>query len=139
MGNVTWDEIRSIKALERRRKRDKSKGKRLSKILTRNATPSEVVCLSYLAQLGIVCHFQKPFTFDSKPRVRIVDIFIPEKFLAIEIDGSSHRTQVGKAEDGHRNKQFSYEYPHIRFIRFTNKEVHGAEFFKKLERLINEK
>jgi very-short-patch-repair endonuclease len=55
--------------------------------LRKQATPAEHVFRAHLAALGLPYRFQHGF---FKPHYRIVDFYLPEQNLIVEIDGPYH-------------------------------------------------
>jgi very-short-patch-repair endonuclease len=53
----------------------------------------------------------------------VLDFYIPRLKLAIEVDGATHITDEEQEYDWHRQREI--ENLGIRFLRFTNPEVHG--------------
>lgn len=103
--------------------------------LTIEATPAEQRVIRYLHELGCEYEFQKVFCFKAYPR--IVDFFFKDINVAVEIDGKSHLTKSGKETDRIRAMEFLEYYPHIRFIRFKNREVFTDGFRATLARCIS--
>lgn len=62
----------------------------------------------------------------------VLDFFCPDAKLAIEIDGNSHFQENAAEYDGKR--QAAIEQLGIRFLRFTNQEIH-KNLFEVLERI----
>ena len=89
--------------------------RRRSKELRKNTTPAETVLWERIRKkrLGITVFRQFP-VLDY-----IVDFYIKEIGLAIEIDGSSHNNNF--LEDAKRQERI--EKLGIRFVRFTNEEI----------------
>ena len=52
----------------------------------------------------------------------VIDFYVPELKLAIEIDGPTHYGEVAEAYDARR--QSYIESKGIRFLRFTNRQVY---------------
>ena len=89
--------------------------RKLATQLRQRMTPAEKVFWSATkkSKLGIVMRRQVPI-LDY-----VVDFYVKEIGLVIEIDGSSHHNRF--LEDSQR--QHRIEKLGVRFIRFTNKEV----------------
>lgn len=111
-------------------------GKKMAKKLRERATPEEIHCMNLLGLLGIGYEFQQNFIMSSRPRFRIVDFLIPDLMLVLEIDGAHHFWASGRKRDAIRAAQFASDYPHIRFIRFTNREVMASGFFFRLREVL---
>ena len=58
-----------------------------------------------------------------------LDFFIPQKSLAIEIDGRYHQSEEQKKHDEERDARF--RSIGIRTIRFTTDEIRDADFYQK--------
>jgi very-short-patch-repair endonuclease len=82
------------------------------------------------SNLGVVVRRQMPIL------EYVVDFYIKDIGLAIEIDGSSHVNNI--LEDGIR--QARIEKLGVQFIRFTNEEItnHLPDVIKQLKKLIVE-
>lgn len=87
----------------------------LSKTLRKNMTAAEKVFWEKVRkkQVGIQVFRQFPI-LDY-----VVDFYIKEIGLAIEIDGTSHQNRI--LEDSHRQERI--EKLGIQFIRFTNEQI----------------
>lgn len=114
--------------ISRRRKKAERNGREIALKLTRNATVQEIICMAEVGKLGLRFEFQRPVVFQSAPHSRVIDLFLPDYFIAIEIDGKNHFTADGKRRDGRRVAQFENEYPHFKFIRFSNRQVDSHAF-----------
>jgi very-short-patch-repair endonuclease len=64
------------------------------------------------------CKFRRQYSVGAF----VIDFYVPELKLAIEIDGSSHDGEEAQAYDAQR--QFYIESKGIRFLRFTNRQVY---------------
>lgn len=85
------------------------------------ATPAENLFCFYLASLGLAYRFQQGF---YTPYYRIVDFYLPEHGLAIEIDGPSHT-------DPDRDRRLDEWFERVRGIkvlRLTNDQVFAGDF-----------
>jgi very-short-patch-repair endonuclease len=102
--------------------------------LLANQTKWEIIVGRVLTSNGIAFMRQKAFPFESAPHTRIVDFLIPDIYLALEVDGSQHYTDEGQRKDAYRTAQFAEEYPHIRFLRYSNFEVMAEGFEDRLAR-----
>ena len=102
--------------------------KSIAKNLRKNMTLSEVLLWQRLKQgqlLGYDFDRQRPI--DNY----IVDFFCKDLMLAIEIDGSSHHSEMAFAQDIRRQKRL--ETLGIRFLRFKDEEVK-----KDLDRVVEQ-
>ncbi len=97
--------------------------------LRKAATPAELLFRNFLASLGVPYRFQQGF---YNPYYRIVDFYLPEHRIAIEIDGESHTDP----ERDRRLDEWFERVRGVRIIRITNDQVYSGEF-KRVERLIN--
>ena len=100
--------------------------------LRKNMTPSEKIFWNATksSKLGVVVRRQMPI-LDY-----VVDFYIKEIGLAIEIDGKIHNDNV--LQDGLR--QARIEKLGVHFIRFTNEQIANnlPEVIVKLKKLIDE-
>jgi very-short-patch-repair endonuclease len=87
--------------------------------LRKQATPAENLFRAHLAALGLPYRFQHGF---FKPRYRIVDFYLQEQNLVVEIDGEYHN----RAEDLKRDEEFQ-KCEGIRILRLTNDQVLSGE------------
>jgi len=83
--------------------------------LRKHATKEECMLWKYLKTLPVRVLRQRPIGN------YIVDFYIPEKRIAIEIDGGQHYSNTGKQYDEKRTA-FMNEFG-IRVLRFSNTEV----------------
>jgi very-short-patch-repair endonuclease len=106
--------------------------RKLASQLRKNMTPCEMSfwIATKSSQLGVVVRRQMPI-LDY-----VVDFYIKEIGLAIEIDGGIHNDNT--LEDGMR--QARIEKLGIQFIRFTNKQVADnlPDVLKELKQVIEE-
>lgn len=86
----------------------------------RKATPDELRLLAVLAEVlprhKLHCDFQFPIGR------YILDFFIPETRLCIELDGAHHFTKEGRLHDQRRRK-WLWKHRQIRVVRFPNGRV----------------
>jgi very-short-patch-repair endonuclease len=83
--------------------------------LRKQATPAENLFRAHLAALGLPYRFQHGF---FKPRYRIVDFYLPQQNLVVEIDGRYHDTET----DRMRDEEFE-RLSGIAVLRLTNEQV----------------
>ena len=83
--------------------------------LRKQATPAENEFRAHLAALGLPYRFQHGF---FKPRYRIVDFYLPEQNLIVEIDGGYHDRERDRTRDSEFQKIYG-----IRILRLTNEQV----------------
>jgi very-short-patch-repair endonuclease len=88
--------------------------------LLKKATPAERVFCCYLASLGFAYRQQQGF---YSPYYRIVDFYLPDHNLAIEIDGAYHDPE----RDLRRDEWFT-RVRGIPILRLTNDQVLSGEF-----------
>jgi very-short-patch-repair endonuclease len=89
--------------------------------LRKAATATELLCRDFLASLGVPYRFQQGF---YTPYYRIVDFYLPEHKLAIEIDGPSH-------QDPAHDRRMDIWFERVRgitILRLTNEQVQRGEF-----------
>ena len=89
--------------------------------LRKAGTDAELVFQDFLASLGVPYRFQQGF---YAPYYRIVDFYLPEHKLAIEIDGPSHQDL---AHDRHLDAWVE-RVRGIKILRLTNEQVLRGEF-----------
>lgn len=88
--------------------------------LTKRATPAENVFLHYLESLGLSYRFQQGF---YTPYYRIVDFYLPDHNLIIEVDGPCHNPE----KDCRRDEWFT-RVRGIPILRLTNEQVMSGDF-----------
>jgi len=87
--------------------------------LRNNMPPAEVILWSRIWKRQLlVTKFRRQFSVGPY----CVDFYCPELKLAIEVDGDSHFTPEAKAYDLVRQRYI--EGFGIRFLRFTNQDIH---------------
>ena len=96
--------------------------------LRKAATPAELLFRDFLASLGVPYRFQQGF---YNPFYRIVDFYLPEHRLVIEIDGPSHTDP----NHDRRMDEWFERVRGVRILRLTNDQVHRGEF-EGVERFI---
>lgn len=124
----TWLERKKIEKLDKRMRCVMSRGHLNAYRLCRKATEAETAALFMLSEMGYKVEAQKVFPCGRTPR--IVDIYMTDEWIAIEIDGGYHKTKSTRRNDLSRAKQFQMYHPQVKFVRFTNEEVMGGEFRK---------
>ena len=92
--------------------------KQLAKGLRGNMTLGEVLLWQQLKGMNIM-----GYDFDRQRPIDkyIVDFYCKEAKLAIEVDGSSHYSQLARMKDEHRQRQL--ESLGVRFLRFDDSDV----------------
>ncbi len=102
------------------------------KDLIKKQTHSEVVFKARLKSLNIKYEFQK-IMYD-KDRFYIVDFFLPDLKLIVEIDGGYHNDKDQIYKDKLRSSRLSMlGYKKIK--RFTNEEVLSIKDFQIIEKI----
>ncbi len=93
------------------------------KYLRNNMTKAEIILWSKLKGRKLLNYkFRRQHGIGDY----IVDFYCPELNLAIEVDGESHYTDKGKAQDKQRT-EFLNNFG-INFLRFTNPQIkHNVE------------
>lgn len=91
--------------------------------LIQRATRHEKIVYAKLKSEGIRFVFQAPFMVDD--RIYFLDFFLPEKRMAIEVDGSYHSGITQSRRDKERDRDF--EGLRIRTTRIANHEVEKPE------------
>ncbi|MDP2167614.1 MAG: endonuclease domain-containing protein [Thermodesulfovibrionales bacterium] len=93
---------------------------KLKRKLLRSSMPkAEVILWSKLKGKGLQGNkFRRQYSIEQF----VIDFYSPKLKLAIELDGDSHF--VEGADEYDRERQTIIEAYGIRFLRFTNKEVH---------------
>jgi very-short-patch-repair endonuclease len=90
--------------------------------LKASATPAEKKIRQILYSLGIRHQFQKAFFLKWK-RLFIVDFYLPQYKLAIEVDGSHHQSDLKQQDyDEYRTNLLELKRD-LRVVRFTNQDV----------------
>ena len=82
--------------------------------------------MEILKDMGVSCNFQWPIQLEFK-KWAIIDFYVSEDKLAIEVDGKYHNIRYQKNQDRHR--QNLLRKSGIRLIRFSNREVLNQEDF----------
>lgn len=85
----------------------------------KKATPAQRVFCCYLESLGFAYRQQQGF---FQPYYRIVDFYLPDHHLIIEIDGPYH-----DAEEDRRRDEWFTKVRGIPILRLTNKQVMSGE------------
>jgi very-short-patch-repair endonuclease len=88
-------------------------------------TQAEEAFCRYLASLGLSYRFQQGF---FQPYHRIVDFYLPDQNVVIEIDGPYH-----DPEHDHRRDAWFQNVRGIRILRLTNEEVLSGAFGDEIE------
>lgn len=101
-----------------------------------NATPQEMKMKIILKELGVVYEFQK--VYYTGMTYYIVDFFLPDYNVVVELDGSQHYDGFAREYDALRTENLLYLHKINRVIRFDNKElVIDADIKLKLSKELN--
>ncbi|MEM6432331.1 MAG: endonuclease domain-containing protein [Cyanobacteria bacterium P01_D01_bin.115] len=96
------------------------------RILRNNPTPAETKVWTRLRKRQVEnCKFRRQYSIGAF----VVDFYVPELKLAVEIDGSSHFSPDAIAYDREREQYLAVKG--ICVIRFTNEEV-----YQQLEQVV---
>lgn len=93
--------------------------------LTQTATNAEKKFIGILKSNDIKYEFQKICYYEDK--YYIVDFFIPESKIVVEIDGRYHDNSKQQADDELRTRRLIKLCGVSRVIRFTNNELDNVE------------
>lgn len=122
------------KLSDRKQLQLKEKAAKFKKQLVANQTKSEKVFKALLKGCGIKYIFQKIFYADKS--FYIVDFYLPDYNIVVEIDGGYHNTKEQIIADRKRTGKLK-KYNNIKkVIRFTNKDVGNHAFcIRELEKI----
>lgn len=114
------------------------KGAEFSKDLTTKATKWEVDFKKKLIELGVDFVFQHPVVC-NKRNLFILDFYLPEYGLAIELDGKRHYTRAGASSDRRRTACLQKEG--IQVMRFSNQKAQSltVKHLREMLSLLNKK
>lgn len=96
--------------------------------LTKKITPPELICKKYLDSLEIKYIFQHIIAY-TESDFYIVDFFIPEKKLIVELDGKFHYEKENLKKDMARTVRL--EKLNYKVERFKNSEVYLEDTFQR--------
>lgn len=132
------DKVRGSKVLRKQARKDRikrivkaklgDKAKKFRADLVKNQTPSETKMKAILKFMGIKYEFQK--IFYTETTFYIVDFYLPDRNIVIELDGGYHNTKEQKAKDRKRSKALMGEIDGV--YRLKNEAVENVEITKKL-------
>jgi very-short-patch-repair endonuclease len=88
--------------------------------LMKRITPAEREMMNILKYLNVYYKFQKPFF--HRGTLYIVDFFLPQQKMVIEVDGSQHNYRKQRYYD-ERRTEFLETKRGVKVIRFTNSEI----------------
>lgn len=130
----------SVKAVKANKKKRKQKrfadfSCQYQQELVQRATPAEIAFQHILIDLRIQYEFQKVFGKNSK--FRIVDFWLPQLRMVVEIDGGYHSNPIQGWKDSQRERSLLKQHRGKikRIVRFTNEEVKDVDLVK--ERLLS--
>jgi len=105
--------------------------------LIENMTPSERLVFSYLKKLDYKVEIQK-IIFYSKGKFYIVDFYLPDYKIVIEVDGKQHYWKEGIVNDKIRTKRLQ-QCGVLDVVRFSNDVCKRGEYFKRIlsKKIIN--
>ena len=103
-------------------------------VLTLNATPTEIKMKMLLTELGVRYEFQKIYYVGYS--FYIVDFYLPDHNLVVEIDGQQHYAWNAKVYDKLRTDNLINLHSVKRVVRFDNKDLTVDTYVK--ERLLKE-
>lgn len=107
------------------RAKQKAKAKRavnkFQRESTERATPAEQAFKGELEALGLEYQFQK--VFSANKQKYIVDFYLPEYHMVVEIDGEYHNAPAQQEKDAKREADLLKNPAIAKIVRFTNGEV----------------
>jgi very-short-patch-repair endonuclease len=95
-------------------------GKKLAVDLREKATPTEKIVYKWLKELKYNFQFQKPIVCNKK-KLYILDFYLVDYQVFIELDGRQHYTQEGLKSDNLRSKRLKKQGLHP--LRFPNSQI----------------
>lgn len=114
------------------------RAKEFRKDLIKRATKEEKIFRSFLERKGIKYQFQKIVYIRDKDalikKFYILDFYLPDYKLAVEIDGDYHNTKEQMELDAERESIIIKHYPNVSFLRIKNQDV----TYKKLNNIIED-
>jgi very-short-patch-repair endonuclease len=131
-GNNAYN-VKAVKAKNKKRKQKRFAdfSFQYQQELIQRATPSEIAFQHILIDLRIQYEFQKVFGKNNK--FRIVDFWLPQLKVVVEIDGGYHTSPIQGWKDSQRERSLLKQHRGKikRIIRFTNDEVKDVELVKR--------
>lgn len=136
--------LRINKAKELSKKRLKDKAEDFRSDLIKKQTRSEARMKVALKELNVKYEFQK--IFYTEKSFYIVDFYLPEYNVVIEVDGGYHNDKEQKVKDNNRTLKLTEDINHV--YRIKNESVDNIEIAKGIvgrfivkakEKLINER
>lgn len=113
--------IRSSKEKKPGKKKKSVVAKEFSEGLKRRATAAEMKFCEILDEYGFRYEFQKPLKHSGT--FAIVDFYLPDFCVVVEVDGGYHADPVQAWEDGLRTGRLINKNNIKKVIRFTNEMV----------------
>lgn len=114
------------------------RAKEFRKDLMKRATKEEKIFRSFLERNGVKYQFQKIVYIRDKDalikKFYILDFYLPDYKLAVEIDGDYHNTKEQMELDAERESTIIKHYPNVSFLRIKNQDV----TYKKLNTIIED-
>lgn len=106
---------------------------------TNKATPSEIQFKAVLKAIGVKYEFQHIVFINTKGNFFILDFYLPDYNVGVEIDGGYHFTHEQYIKDEKRTRTI-FKFIKIRnIIRFKNSEIKTDEaFLNKVKRILND-
>jgi very-short-patch-repair endonuclease len=98
--------------------------------LVANATMSEKIFKAILKSLKIKYEFQHVVFVDTDGKFFIVDFYLPDYNVGIEIDGGYHADHEQMLKDSQRTKTILKKVKMRDIIRFKNDEVGPTDYFR---------
>lgn len=117
-----------------KRQRTSAIAKTYAKELVAKATKAEIAFMRFLDEFSFNYKFQRPFK--HKGRFVIVDFYLPDHKIVIEIDGEYHNDPAQIMSDRDRTNTL-IKANHIRqVVRFTNNEVLNGTKRELLQKVV---
>ena len=124
-GRKEWDAYDGGKHFKRSARKSKSVIRSFAKRMRRDKTPYESLVFDALVEIGV------RFSSQQIAGKRIMDFYLPEYNVCIEVDGSQHYTPEGILEDATRSKEIAKLFPGIEFVRLSNRFVASCTDLKE--------
>jgi very-short-patch-repair endonuclease len=121
----TFENLEEVERYQRylghRRKKIKDKILKVTTDLALRETPAEIHFKKLLNELGISYQFQRVIHF-PKDNYSILDFYLPDHGIYIELDGDHHYQVLGLIKDIYREQKLS-KVGFKTFIRFSNEKA----------------
>lgn len=106
---------------------------------TDKATESEIKFKAVLKAIGVKYEFQHILFVNTSGKFFILDFYLPDYNIGIEIDGGYHFTHEQYLKDSERTKTILKFIKIRNIIRFKNSEVKTEEaFLNKVKKILND-